>query len=100
MKAPIRLTIGEAQKLIAHEHPTILDARDAHSYKAGHISGAMLLHDDLIAALVKRREIEQALLIYCFRGQLSMAKGRLFAAAGFQRVYSLAGGFVAWQRAA
>ncbi len=96
--APLQITIGEAEKLLDEETPVVLDARDAPSYRAGHIDGAMLLHDDLLEALVKRRELHRPVLIYCYRGNVSMDKARLFSAAGFVRVYSLAGGYVAWMK--
>lgn len=97
---PVNLMIGEAMQLIARENPVVLDLRDAHSYRAGHIEGAMLLHDDLMESLVAKKEFDRPLLLYCFRGQSSQEKAKLFLAVGFRRVYSLAGGYVAWSKKA
>lgn len=98
MKKPLQITIGEALGLLKEESPLVLDARDSHSYRAGHMEGAMLLHDGLMESIIKQRQYERPVLIYCFRGNLSLEKANLFAAAGFQRVYSLAGGYVAWMK--
>ena len=98
MTPPVKITIGEALQLLSSEAPTVLDARDMESYRAGHIEGAMLLHDELMETIVKRRQLDTPILIYCFRGNISMDKAQLFAATGFRRVYSLAGGYVAWMK--
>lgn len=97
---PVNLMIGEAIELMAKEEPIVLDLRDAHSYRAGHIEGAMLLHDDLMETLVSKQELDRPVLLYCFRGQTSRDKAKLFLAVGFRRVYSLAGGYVAWSKRA
>ena len=100
MQAPVQITIGEAERILSQDAPTVLDARDADSYRAGHIDGAMLLHDGLMEAIVNRRQYDTPILIYCFRGNVSLDKARLFSATGFRRVYSLAGGYVAWMKRA
>jgi thiosulfate sulfurtransferase len=98
MLKPKQITIGELEQLLKTANPLVLDARDAPSYRAGHMDGAMLLHDDLMAAIIKRRELDRAVILYCYRGNLSLEKGALFCAAGFRNVCSLAGGYVAWMK--
>jgi thiosulfate sulfurtransferase len=100
MNKPKQITIGELEQLIAAGGALLLDARDASSYRAGHVEGAMLLHDGLMEALIKRRELDRPLVVYCYRGNLSLEKAVLFCAAGFRNVCNLAGGYVAWMKRA
>jgi thiosulfate sulfurtransferase len=100
MIKPKQITIGELERLLTSSAPLLLDARDASSYRAGHLEGAMLLHDGLMEALIKRREVDRPVVVYCYRGNLSLDKATLFCAAGFRNVSSLAGGYVAWLKRA
>lgn len=92
------ISAAEAKALIAAEAVTILDMRDHRSYRAGHIDGARMLHDDLEQALLAEGEFERPLLFYCYRGNDSKAKAEHFARMGFERVYSLDNGFTGWPR--
>lgn len=98
MAKPKQITIGELERLLESGTPILLDARDAPSYRAGHLDGAMLLHDGLMESVIKRREIDRPVVIYCYRGNLSLEKAALFCAAGFRNVNSLAGGYIAWMK--
>lgn len=93
----IQLNPPALAELLESESPLLLDARDAASYQAGHLEGAMLLHDGLLKALLAKKELERPIVVYCYRGQTSIEKAKLFSSAGFQRVYSLCGGFVDWK---
>ena len=95
---PLRVNVSGAQELIRRDDPLILDVRDAASYRQSHITGAMLLHDGLLEALVKGRDFTRPLLLYCYRGNTSLDKAQLLIAAGFQKVYSLDGGYVDWSK--
>lgn len=94
----INLSAAEAQALIAKEQVTILDVRDARSYRAGHIEGARMLHDGLEQMLVDDGNFEQPILLYCYRGNDSKKKADHFIALGFRRVYSLDNGYTGWPR--
>jgi thiosulfate sulfurtransferase len=92
------ISAEEAKALMASESVTILDMRDHRSYRAGHIDGARMLHEDLEHTLLAEGEFERPLLFYCYRGIDSRAKAEHFANVGFQRVYSLENGFTGWPR--
>jgi thiosulfate sulfurtransferase len=98
MSASYVISIAEAKALIASQPVTILDLRDHRSFRAGHIEGARLLHDGLEQALIEAYEVDKPILIYCFRGIKSKEKAEHFERLGFERVYSLEGGFTAWPR--
>jgi rhodanese-related sulfurtransferase len=88
-----------AKDLLDQPALMVLDMRDHRSYRAGHIEGALLLHDGLFQSIVEREEWQRPLLVYCYRGNTSLEKAALFAELGFAHVYSLEGGFTAWSKA-
>jgi thiosulfate sulfurtransferase len=96
----LNISAEEAQALIRAESVTILDVRDHRSYRAGHITGARMLHDDLERTLVEEGNFDQPILLYCYRGNDSKKKADHFTQLGFRRVYSLDNGFTGWPRGA
>lgn len=88
----------EALQMMANDDCKVLDIRDAHSYKEEHIDGAMLSHDGLIESLIKTRSYNTPIIIYCFHGNSSKDLAEFIAGVGFKRVFSLAGGYVAWKK--
>jgi len=93
------VSAAEARQLITAQAVTILDLRDHRSYRAGHIDGALLLHDGLMQSIVKQNELDKPILLYCYRGNKSKEKAELFSELGFTRVYSLDGGYTDWLKA-
>jgi thiosulfate sulfurtransferase len=90
------ISIERARALLAAQPVTVLDLRDHRSYRAGHLEGALLLHDGLMQRLVKQNELDKPILIYCYRGNTSKEKAELFSDLGFSQVYSLDGGYTEW----
>jgi thiosulfate sulfurtransferase len=93
------LSTEQARALIATQSVTILDLRDHRSYRAGHIEGALLLHDGLMQTILKQSELHKPILIYCYRGNTSLEKAEQFFELGFDNVYSLEGGYTEWCKA-
>jgi thiosulfate/3-mercaptopyruvate sulfurtransferase len=94
----IRLDAAEATKLIAREPALrLLDARDEDAFKRGHIGEATRLHGRNLDAVISGTSRQQPVLIYCYHGNASQQYARMFADFGFQRVYDLIGGYLAWQ---
>ena len=92
------VTAAEAQAIIANDNPVILDSRDAHSFREGHIDGAMLAHDGLTEQLIRKRQYDTPVLIYCYHGNSSKDLAEFFGGIGFKKVYSMAGGYTAWKK--
>jgi thiosulfate sulfurtransferase len=91
------LSPHEAAQKIAKNAIAIIDIRDARSYQTGHIANAEhLLFKDFPAFIEKISKL-QAVLIYCYHGISSQAAAQYLSEQGFQEVYSLQGGFEAWQ---
>ena len=89
-----------ARELLAAQPITVLDLRDQRSYRAGHIDGALMLHDGLMQALLEQNDLDRPLLLYCYRGSTSKERAQQFADLGFRHVYNLDGGYTAWHKPA
>ena len=92
------VTPAQVKTIIESDDPLLLDTRDAHSYKEGHIDGAMLAHDSLTESLIKQKKVERPVVIYCYHGNSSKDLAALFANFGFQKVYSMSGGYTEWKK--
>lgn len=88
----------QARQLIAGLYPIILDTRDQAAFDQGHIAGAERLTDPVLRRLLKQREFNRPVLVYCYLGQSSRDMATMLNQFGFVQVYSLAGGYPAWCR--
>lgn len=91
------ITVSECEQLIKNRAPLILDCRDVKNYQAGHLANALHVHEALKESLVKRGDKQRSLLIYCYHGHASQHLAEFFTDFGFKEVYSLEGGYAAWQ---
>jgi len=90
------VSVSEARQLLAEQPAVILDCRKLQDYQAGHISGAMHLHEQLRDSLLKKADKLKPVFIYCYHGHSSEHLAEMFGDFGFQQVYSLAGGYSEW----
>lgn len=88
---------AQLQALRAEADLLILDIRDQASYAQGHIEGAEPVSDALLRQLMKNRQRERPVLVYCYRGNSSRDLCRSIAGLGYTRVYNLVGGWQGWQ---
>lgn len=91
------ISIAHAKQMIATQSVVLLDRRDAHSYRAGHVKNAMLAHDGLIESIVKKRDRSKPIIIYCYKGNASKELAALFGQFGLDS-YSVVGGYTEWQK--
>jgi thiosulfate/3-mercaptopyruvate sulfurtransferase len=90
-----RVTAEETANLIG-EGVLLLDVRDAESFARSHIETAFNLSIVNLEDFVNSTAKDRPVLIYCHRGYASEEFASLFCEHGFQRVYSLEGGYLAW----
>jgi len=69
-----RISIDDADNLIAQQPVTIVDIRDA----------------------ISTADQSIPLIVCCYHGNMSQSAGEMLAEQGFSEVYSLNGGFAAW----
>ncbi|WJY14758.1 thiosulfate sulfurtransferase GlpE [Pectobacteriaceae bacterium CE90] len=76
----------------------LLDIRDAQSFAAAHVPGAIHLTNETLADFVRQADIEQPVMVMCYHGISSRNTAQYLLSLGFESVYSIDGGFDAWQR--
>ena len=87
-------------QLINHESAIIVDVCEPQEYKSGHIPNAINIPLGHLAGRVKELEKHKAkpILLSCRVGNRSGRGAAILRKHGFEKVYTLAGGFNAWER--
>lgn len=93
----LHLSVEELGELTTHPDTLIVDIRDTWSYQQGHIDGAINLTDSTMGSLFKEKRRDQAIIVCCYHGYNSQYVANLLTSFGFSQVYSLDGGFEAWE---
>jgi len=88
----------EAGHLLDSGEALFVDIRDQASYKKAHIPGALLLNEANTQEFVTQTDKSKTLVVYCYHGNMSMGGAAYFMDQGFQKVYSLTGGFDQWRK--
>ncbi|MDR0247946.1 MAG: rhodanese-like domain-containing protein [Burkholderiales bacterium] len=94
------VTTLEATKLINAGGIVVLDVRDPASYAAGHLGKAINIPlAELRGKLPElRKKSSKNILVYCDRGQKSLAAAKILAEAD-KAIHNLQGGLTAWKEA-
>lgn len=89
----------EAQELLT-ESPDmlLLDVRTPEEFAEGHIEGARNLNffDSDFREQLDKLDKEEPIFIYCRSGNRSGKAGKIMQELGFEQVYDLEGGYMAW----
>ena len=92
------LSPQQAINLVNAEQGLFIDLRDAGDFKQGHIVEALHIPaaklPERIAELDKYRE--KPVVLVCKMGQQAGVAGKQLRAAGFDKVYKMAGGMLEW----
>ena len=96
-----RLSPGDATRLINSEDAVVLDVRPDSEFRDGHIINAINVPEselkDRLDKLAKYRD--RPVIATCRTGSTSTRAASLLKANGFDKVYNLGGGIVAWEGA-
>ncbi|WP_106477443.1 thiosulfate sulfurtransferase GlpE [Phytohalomonas tamaricis] len=76
---------------------SLVDIRDPLSFANGHIAGSCHLDNTSVAEFVDNTSAEQPVVVVCYHGNSSQQAAAWLDGQGFEHVYSLDGGFTAWQ---
>ena len=91
----------EATQLSNHDNAVFLDIREETEYRAGHIPDSIHVPikqlPDRVAELSKHKD--RPVIAYCRSGSRSNSAGGILKKHGFDNVYNLGGGIMAWQKA-
>lgn len=91
----------EAAALADDDTITVIDVRTPEEYAEGHLEGATLIdfYDAGFAEELAALDPDETYLIYCRSGNRSGQTATMMADLGFERVFDLDGGILAWNAA-
>lgn len=91
------ICISDAQMLISTPQTQVIDIRDHAAFSVGHINGAQHVGEHNIDGFIAAADMDKPLIICCYSGMMSQNAAAYFCEQGFDEVYSLEGGYSAWQ---
>ncbi|AUI87268.1 thiosulfate sulfurtransferase [Vibrio azureus] len=93
------IDVQGAQALLEESEAVLVDIRDPQSFAVAHAQSAFHLTNDSLVSFINDTEFEQPVLVMCYHGISSQGAAQYLINQGFEQVYSVDGGFEAWQRA-
>jgi len=91
----------EAVRLINHEGAIAVDVREDKEYREGHVLNAVHIPYGLMEERIHELDAyrTQPLIVYCRTGQRAAHAAATLRKQGFEQVYKLSGGILAWRGA-
>lgn len=96
------ISVAETTQLINRENGVVVDIRAKDEFKKGHITEALhILPSDIKAGNFGSLENSKSdpIIVVCKTGQTAQESANLLAKAGFEKVYVLKSGLIAWSEA-
>ena len=92
---------AESINLINHEDAIVLDVRENKEYQGGHILNSVHIPQSSLAKRITELEKykNKPIIVGCRSGSRSAFACGLLKKQGFENVYNLSGGVMAWQNA-
>ena len=96
-----KLSPSDATRLINHEDAVIVDLRTDGEFRQGHIVNALNIPESQLAERLGKlnKYRGRPIIATCRTGQISLKAGGKLVADGFDKVYALNGGILAWEGA-
>lgn len=98
MSAFQHISPAQVAKMLETRAIQIVDVRDNQSFAWNHMPGALHLTNTNVSDFVLNGEFDQPVVVCCFHGISSQSAAEYLANQGFEEVYSLDGGFEAWEK--
>ncbi len=90
------LYVNQVEEFLQQEDAIVIDIRDIHSFRAGHIKNAWHIDGPTMGNLIRRRKQDPNILVYCYHGNSSRDIAEMISGLGFNKVSHLVGGWEAW----
>lgn len=91
-----RIGIEQTIVLIEEEQAVVIDIRDHVSFQSGHIENAIHIHNENVQTFIESADKSLPLVVCCYHGNMSQGAAEFFAQQGFEKSYSLDGGYTEW----
>jgi thiosulfate sulfurtransferase len=92
------IDIDQTVTLIEQENAVIIDIRDPASFRSGHIEDAIHINNDNVQTFVEGANKSVPLIVCCYHGNMSKGAADFFDRQGFEKSYSLDGGYTEWAK--
>ena len=92
------ISVVDALERLQQGNAVLVDIRDAQSFNAGHAPGAFHLTDASLNGFMQSADFDRPVMVMCYHGISSQGAAQYLAHQGFERVYSVEGGFESWAR--
>ena len=99
MKNYQNISIETARALLNDQTCVVLDVRDERSFNSGRLPNAQHFNNQLLRQFRKTTAYDRPILVYCYHGHSSQDIARMLCDFGYSTVYSLEGGYAAWELA-
>jgi len=93
------VSIVNALSILQNPASIVVDIRDEQSYRNGHLPNAVRMDAKLLQQIRKQKPAH-AIIVYCYHGVSSKDIAQMLSDFGCVEVYSLEGGYSAWQSSA
>jgi len=92
------LTVAQYLEKIKLESVNLIDTRDPQSFALSHIPNAFNINQGNLEQYLSEVDMDMPLVVCCYHGISSQGVAQFLVERGFDEVYSLAGGFEAYQQ--
>lgn len=92
------ISVNEAFARLQQGEATLVDIRDIHSFQLGHVPEAIHLTDSSLNGFMQQTDFSHPIFVMCYHGISSRGAAQYLVHQGFEKVYSVEGGFESWQR--
>lgn len=93
------LSVAQYLEKITHETVNTVDTRDPQSFALSHIPNAVNLNQGNLEQYLSEVDMDTPMVVCCYHGISSQGVAQFLVERGFDQVYSLEGGFEAYQGA-
>ena len=82
--------------IVQNNKTQVIDVRDPASYQAGHIEGAVHVDNSNLQRFIEAADKTLPLIVCCYHGNMSKNIADFFHKQGFEKSFSLDGGYAQW----
>lgn len=91
------INVAQAKEL-QEQGAVVVDIRDADSFNAGHMSGAIHLDNYSLPDFLANADLDKPTIVVCYHGHSSQSAAAYLHGQGFEHLYSMDGGFEYWRQ--
>jgi len=90
------MQVSQLHEVLADKSHVVVDIRDANSFQASHIPGAIHLANESLAEFLREVDMDAPVVVCCYHGISSQQAAQFLVSQDLTDVYSLDGGFTDW----